>query len=368
VKANAALLALVREAAAGIPPEVFDTVVLQFLNGHVPTRLAALHWLKLLHASSSEAFAARLPELFPALLKILSDPSDEVVKQALELLALIGRNRTYFDLLMASLVRLFYSDPQLLEKRGANTIRQLALNMDAEQVFLALAKLVAASEEEDFAAVMITTMNVLLLTCPEFAPLRRALRTLGPADLPTSPLHPDSQPGDQEMSGANAAALFVALYESWAHNPSCLLALCLAAQQYQHAFDLICRFAELEITVAFLMEIDKLVQLLESPIFTSLRLQLLEPERYPALYRALYGLLMLLPQSSAYETLKSRLNCLSSLGVLHLIPPKLPPANPRVASIDFPRLLTHFYAVQARHAQRRRRDAVGPRQQLISAK
>ena len=97
--------------------------------------------------------------------------------------------------------------------------------------------------------------------------------------------------------------------------------------------------AELEVTVNFLIEIDKLVQLLESPIFTcthhsdtdvilassiylllpALRLQLLEPEQHTDLFKALYGVLMLLPQSAAYETLKSRLNAISSLGVLHLL-------------------------------------------------
>jgi vacuole morphology and inheritance protein 14 len=78
--------------------------------------------------------------------------------------------------------------------------------------------------------------------------------------------------------------------------------------------------AELEITVQFLVEIDKLVQLLESPIFTSLRMQLLEPERHPHLFKSLYGLLMLLPQGSAFETLRTRLNSVSTLGMLQLIP------------------------------------------------
>ena len=51
-----------------------------------------------------------------------------------------------------------------------------------------------------------------------------------------------------------------------------------------------------QVTVHFLVELDKLTQLLESPIFTHLRLQLLEPQRYAFLVKALYGLLMLLPQ------------------------------------------------------------------------
>lgn len=76
-------------------------------------------------------------------------------------------------------------------------------------------------------------------------------------------------------------------------------------------------------TVNMLIQIDKLVQLLESPVFTckycacissamanceDLRLQLLEPDRYPYLYKCLYGVLMLLPQSSAFAALKNRLN------------------------------------------------------------
>lgn len=40
------------------------------------------------------------------------------------------------------------------------------------------------------------------------------------------------------------------------------------------------------------MELDKLVQLLESPIFMALRLHLLEPRQYPYLFKALFGILM----------------------------------------------------------------------------
>lgn len=93
--------------------------------------------------------------------------------------------------------------------------------------------------------------------------------------------------------------------------------------------------AELEMTVNMLIQIDKLVQLLESPVFTckalrdvkryaliltDLRLQLLEPEKYPHLYKCLYGLLMLLPQSAAFAALKNRLNSVSAIGYLHIAP------------------------------------------------
>lgn len=95
---------------------------------------------------------------------------------------------------------------------------------------------------------------------------------------------------------------------------------------------------ELDMTVNMLIQVDKLVQLIESPVFTckrnphhtlvvpelttrpDLRLQLLEPEKYPYLYKCMYGILMLLPQSSAFAALKNRLNSVSSIGYLHAAP------------------------------------------------
>lgn len=56
---------------------------------------------------------------------------------------------------------------------------------------------------------------------------------------------------------------------------------------------------------------DKLIQLIESPIFAALRLTLVSQNRTEAqqLSQALFGLLMLLPQTEAFFLLKNRLQC-----------------------------------------------------------
>ncbi len=69
--------------------------------------------------------------------------------------------------------------------------------------------------------------------------------------------------------------MFGVLYRSWSHSPASLLSLCLLCQAYEHACEILTCFAELEMTVDFLLEIDKLVQLLESPIFTCTYLHIL---------------------------------------------------------------------------------------------
>lgn len=64
-------------------------------------------------------------------------------------------------------------------------------------------------------------------------------------------------------------------------------------------------------TVDYLEEIDKLIQLIESPIFASLRLTLVSKNADSQnLQNALYGLLMLIPQTKQFDLLKNRLQCI----------------------------------------------------------
>ncbi|GLE00230.1 hypothetical protein PINS_up008957 [Pythium insidiosum] len=114
------------------------------------------------------------------------------------------------------------------------------------------------------------------------------------------------------------------------------------------------------------MQVDKLVQLLESPIFIHMRLQLLEiqADYHADLVKSLYGLLMLLPQSAAFRILRDRLasvtNMATAIGRINLNDGAATPRasakkdNARQA-IDTNALLQHFDAVQKRHADAKKK-------------
>lgn len=68
-----------------------------------------------------------------------------------------------------------------------------------------------------------------------------------------------------------------------------------------------------EININILVQLDLLIQLLESPIFAKLRLDLLDPFTNIYLFKCLYGLLMLLPQSNSFKILQNRLNSISPI-------------------------------------------------------
>ncbi|XP_028310710.1 protein VAC14 homolog [Gouania willdenowi] len=347
------------------------------------TRIAVLKWLYHLYIKTPRKMFRHTDSLFPMLLKTLSDESDEVILKDLEVLAEIASSpagqteqispcdnvdgklelkipassnpgpgskavdssspstpsmNSYFYKFMINLLKRFSLERKLLESRGAFIIRQLCLLLHAENIFHSMADILLKEEDLKFASTMVQTLNTILLTSAELFQLRNQLK-----DLHT----------------AESCTLFCCLYRSWCHNPVATVSLCFLTQNYKHAYDLIQKFGNLEVTVDFLIEVDKLVQLIESPIFTYLRLQLLDVENNPYLIKALYGLLMLLPQSQAFQLLSRRLRCVPNPDLMRTVDEsKYMDSKQKSASkhsshtlIDYNELLQHFDRVQAKHLE-----------------
>lgn len=252
------------------------------------TRLEALRWISVLLDRHRTEVIAFLDDIFPSLLQALADPFDEVVLLVLEVHACVAREAPYFHHLIVFLLHNFQMDLLLLEKRGTLILRRLCALLDAEHVYRELSTILEKETDLDFARVMIEALNLILFTASELEELRALLK--------------------QSLSNLEGQDFFVALYSSWCHSPLATISLCLLAQAYQHASSVLQLVVEKDIDMRFLFQLDKLVKLLEMPIFSHLRLQLLEPGQYPWLLKTLYGLLMLLPQqSAAFRILKKRL-------------------------------------------------------------
>ncbi|KAM0451517.1 hypothetical protein ACHAPV_010029 [Trichoderma viride] len=226
-----------------------NSLTLLFLNDHEATRVAALTWLIMLHRKAPRKVLAFNDGTFPALLKTLSDPSDAVVTRDLQLLSQISRNSEddYFASFMVNLLQLFSTDRKLLETRGNLIIRQLCISLSPERIYRTLADCIEKEEDVEFASIMVQNLNNNLITAPQLAEVRKRLRNLETKDGQT---------------------LFVALFRSWCYNAVATFSLCLLSQAYEQAYNLLQIFGELDMTVNMLIQVDKLVQLIESPVFT----------------------------------------------------------------------------------------------------
>uniref|UniRef100_A0A914W468 Protein VAC14 homolog n=1 Tax=Plectus sambesii TaxID=2011161 RepID=A0A914W468_9BILA len=357
---NVALMRLVDDDVAQKETSLELDSVIDVLKSHlqhetVQTRVAVLKWIHHLHKKMPGKVFPYVERLFPILLTMLSDASDEVVLLDLEVLSDLCQEKDsaahvsldaldlpteskvklagispYFVKFALSLLEMFRDDSMLLKERGTLIIRQLCLLLKPEEIYRSLAVLLSSDRDIVFVSHMVQTLNGILLTATELFPLRNQLKQL------------DSQASRD---------LFVCLYRCWCHQPVAVVGLCLLSQNYAHAAQLIHLFTDMDVTVDFLTEIDRLVQLLESPIFAYLRLHLLDSQHQNHLAAVLYGFLMLLPQTEAFHTLHRRLQCLPVPAATNVMSEKRSksPTKAKFEGIAFDSLLQHFQAVQETH-------------------
>lgn len=302
-----------------------NALTLQFNNESKITRMAALVWLGTLQkAGLANFFGSTLV----VLLRPLSDSSEEVVSQDLDLLSQVLRAAPdpEFENFMRQLFKEFESNRDFLTVRGKLVCSSLATSLNPERFYRVSADILREDYlDRDFASVMVQNLTNILIMVPDLAPLRSTLKSLW---LP------------------QGAALFTQLFKAWGCNSVSALALCLLAEAYEHAFAVLQILASLDVKVSTLVQIDRLIQLIEGPVFAPLRLHLLEPRDYPYLYKTLYGLLMVLPQSSAFKILHTRLQSVVSIGQLPLPSSSTPESASQLrapsAQVDWNGLLEGF--------------------------
>ncbi|AQL08550.1 Protein VAC14-like protein [Zea mays] len=286
---NEELRAIKADPAEGFDIGAILSIAKRELNSeHEATRIEALHWFFTLLDRYCAEFLAYLNDIFDPLLNALSDPSDAVVLLVLEVHARIAEESHHFHHLVSYLIRTFHNNHFVLEKRGALIVRRLCVLLGAEKVYREFSTILESEVDLDFASVMVQVLNLILLTSTELGELRSPLK--------------------KSLVDSCGKDLFQSLYASWRHSPMATISLCLLAQAYNHASCVIQSLGEEDINVNFLVQLDKLIRLLETPVFAYLRLQLLEPGKHTWLLKTLYGLLMLLPQqSAAFKILRTRL-------------------------------------------------------------
>jgi len=258
------------------------------------------------------------------LLDQLEHPKDEVAEGAV---AAIARFRD----ITTEVAMLLFESPMLLESRGSLIIRHLTTRLGPTfflELALTLQQLEGQRVSYEFLSLVACLMSHALLTAPELEQLRAELRL-----------------------GDGSGTRFRTLFRTWCHNPVAVLSLGLLAQAYDLAQQLVRSFRDIDLTVNFPGQAAQLVQLLESPAFLPLRLELVEisSAQHAALLTSLSGLLLLLPQhTDAFQTLHTRLSSVSvwTLG-------QRAPSGVVGAASGVDEMLARFIEVQGQHEKER---------------
>jgi vacuole morphology and inheritance protein 14 len=218
--------------------------------------------------------------------------SEDVLDNAIHVHAAAAQKDANFSKLLQHIVEIFERDSELFSSRATSIIIGLCKYLDPEKVYREFADIISKktqSHSSPFAAKFIQALCYFLLTStePSLVSLRKLLRSFAHAP--------------------QARSFFESLFQCWCVNPVSAFSLCLLAEVYELSASIVMNFTSLATNVAFLVQAERLVQILETPSFARLRLQLLEPKLHPYLIKSLFGLLMILPQTSAFKILQNRL-------------------------------------------------------------
>ncbi|KAK0425832.1 hypothetical protein QR680_009415 [Steinernema hermaphroditum] len=340
---NRLLMELVTEGCSvDIDPVV--TVLLKHIHHDKrETRMAVLNWIKHMHSVIPDQIIPYIEKIFSLLLTMLSDTCDDVLLLDLHLLSDICEQKQhsltssslnldsdttekltnvspYLIKFCISILEMFRSRPSLMTDRGVLIVRRLCLLLDPSHIYQSLSLLLLKETNLEFVSRMVAMLNSILLTATELFVLREQLKKLDTKD---------------------SISLFSCVYRCWCHQPIALLGLCLLSQNYAHACDLVEYLSHIDITVELLVEIDRLVQLIESPILAYIRLDLLNATHQQPLAEVLSALLMLLPQTDAFTTLHKRLQAIPAVKLTS----KKAKLRPFVEEIAFADLINHFESV-----------------------
>ncbi|EKX49911.1 hypothetical protein GUITHDRAFT_104308 [Guillardia theta CCMP2712] len=311
--------------------EVASAVIAYLKAPLVGSRLKALSWFDLLVDMMETCRADLRTNLLAALIHALHDEESEVVSKSLRILRKLS-NKGWGDVLpmiVNAMIQFFQSDPAILQERSGKILRELSVILDSESVYLEFAKALDGKEDDLGSRIIVEKLTIILLSVPELSPFRNKLIGSKPKLLSQQNLSIENEQGRALASRAEGELdLFASLLPTWMHVPACALALSLLAGKYEQSYELVVEMGDRmrdlpgEETISILIQLDQLVQLIESPVFAPMRMQLLEPAEHPYLIKTMFGILMLLPQSEAFDILRKRLKSVPALAMLALYRPK----------------------------------------------
>ena len=211
---------------------------------------------------------------------------------------------------------------RFVRKRQINGMNGLTLDDDE-----AARRSMEYAQDLKFVSSFVQHMNHVLLNSEETQSVREILK-----DCCMEASSPSVSERDRRR-----VRIFHILLHSWSHNLGAVLSLCLWSGAFCTAALFLQNMNPLDVNLVFLLEIDRLVELLERPLFRHLNIRMLEHDSHPhhshqlhhhhpldqsmnednsegsgtMLFRALKSLLMILPQSTAYRVLAARLNSIA---------------------------------------------------------
>jgi hypothetical protein len=168
-------------------------------------------------------------------------------------------------------------------------------NINIQKIFSLIIDSLNKINDNFFIYQMAGYLNNYLITTPRAEELRNYLIEYG------------------KEKNKNNRPFYEKLYKILAYNPMCLLVFCTVTEYYELSWHLILNLIKTKFDDDYYIYLSEFVLLMENSQSNHIRMLLLYPQQNIYLTKTLYGILMLLPQGKAYNSLSNRLYSIKGL-------------------------------------------------------
>ncbi|KAF1743864.1 hypothetical protein MXB_325, partial [Myxobolus squamalis] len=237
--------------------ELLTKILKECLNqSNEAAKMIVLDWVQHLLNYAHDQFYEQTPLIFNSLIDITQTDSIKVINLAIKILCRLSIsnisgiqcNDNLIPFLRRIISNLAKDKCSQLKSQGSLIVSTICQSLSPILVYTKLAEVIIEGfEKSPKISTIVHTLNIIMLTAEETRDLRLFL----------------VKSGEKEK-----IVIFTTIYKCWAHNPVSALSLCLISGRYQLSYDIVEEFQQIEPSVELLMQIDHLIQLIESPNFT----------------------------------------------------------------------------------------------------
>jgi len=260
-----------------------------FIKGKVKTKEICIGWFTELFKHYSDTLLNKEDEILENIIQSINFKESKLTESVLQLLCLMSsKNQQFLKEIVEMLLKRFNNEKDIEMEYINNLIHIMCSNIDQKLVFSEFAIEIMKFNNYQFVSFMIEILDLILSGAPVYQPLRDILSK------------EKKEPEDKEF--------FTTLFNTWWFNPLSALNLCFLAKKYKLAYHLLLWIGDnMTFDKDKLIQLWNIVQLIESPAFLELRIDLLDPGKNYYLIKTLQGILLMIPISKAFNALKTRL-------------------------------------------------------------
>jgi vacuole morphology and inheritance protein 14 len=271
-----------------IVEDLTEIILIAIKGTSMKNKEQLLEWCKILYKKFKKGLFPNFNAFIKEYIQSLPDNKNNIFLEMVDFLCNIEMDKELTIIIIKNLTEKLMNIPELMnnESMVILIIEKLSKNSSLNLVYEAFSEVLGDSKNYTIISKMVNYLNQYLISDPNGFNFRKSL------------INKEDEKNNE---------LFLKLYKILSFNPISLIVFCVITEHFELTYNIILNIIKIQLDNEYYIHLGQLVQLLESDLYDYIRIRLLEPTKNVYLIKALYGILMLLPQGQAFNVLSNRM-------------------------------------------------------------